>query len=324
MLGQLADGVDVGAEEGVGRRGAGLRRGQRGPLDGGDRRRRTGVHPVGWRGRCAAFAAESGPASTLVIDGGDILGWGLAFVQAEQPGSVLFTSDALGTLGVGVPYAVGRAPRAHGGTDHRPHRRRRIRTVGHGDRDRGPHRHRAGDRGVEQPVVGRCALRGVRVVRRDDGTDLTPARYDQLCVALGGHGERVESPSAAPCPRAGLASGVVSVIDVLTDPDRPNEILRNMGALGLQWARATSRRRSPGRSWGRRCRRRLQKPELSPSSSASPPQGGVHRLEGRDQRVGLVVAQAGPAVDQRVLTGGVALSRICSMASSASPASRSG
>jgi hypothetical protein len=24
------------------------------------------------------------------------------------------------------------------------------------------------------------------------------------------------------------------VIDVLTDPDRPNEILRNMGALNLQ------------------------------------------------------------------------------------------
>jgi acetolactate synthase-1/2/3 large subunit len=66
-------------------------------------------------------------------------------------------------------------------------------------------------------------------------TDLTSARYDQLCTALGGYGERVEEPPAfRPALERCLASGVVSVIDVLTDPDRPNEILRNMGALNLQ------------------------------------------------------------------------------------------
>jgi acetolactate synthase-1/2/3 large subunit len=66
-------------------------------------------------------------------------------------------------------------------------------------------------------------------------TDLSATRYDALCEALGGHGERVEEPEQfRPALERSLASGVVSVIDVLTDPDRPNEILRNMGALNLQ------------------------------------------------------------------------------------------
>jgi acetolactate synthase-1/2/3 large subunit len=67
------------------------------------------------------------------------------------------------------------------------------------------------------------------------GTDLTFARYDLLAVALGGHGERVERPEQLrPALHRAVSSGVVSVIDVCTDPDRPNEVLRNMGALALQ------------------------------------------------------------------------------------------
>jgi acetolactate synthase-1/2/3 large subunit len=67
------------------------------------------------------------------------------------------------------------------------------------------------------------------------GTDPSPARNDRLAVALGGHGERVESPDELrPALERALASGVVSVVDVRTDPDRPNEVLRNMGALALQ------------------------------------------------------------------------------------------
>jgi acetolactate synthase I/II/III large subunit len=67
------------------------------------------------------------------------------------------------------------------------------------------------------------------------GTDITPARYDLLCEALGGHGELVERPDELrPALDRALAAGVVSVVNVLTDPDRPNEVLRNMGALNLQ------------------------------------------------------------------------------------------
>ena len=73
------------------------------------------------------------------------------------------------------------------------------------------------------------------VRRRRVGTDLTPARYDLLCAALGGHGERVEAlDELRPALERALASGVVSVVDVRTDPDRPNEVLRSMGALALQ------------------------------------------------------------------------------------------
>jgi thiamine pyrophosphate-dependent acetolactate synthase large subunit-like protein len=45
----------------------------------------------------------------------------------------------------------------------------------------------------------------------------------------------VETPAELrPALERALASGVASVVDVRTDPDRPNEVLRNMGALALQ------------------------------------------------------------------------------------------
>ena len=195
-----------------------------------------GVHP-GWLAReVCRFAAEQGPASTLVIDGGDILGWGLAFVQAEDAGSLLFTSDALGTLGLGVPYAVA-APMARpdGPT---------IALIGDGAFGFSAMEIETAVRNGSAPVIVVSNNRSWGDVRYEEtewfgstsvATDLTDARYDKLCEALGGHGERVESPEQLePALRRSLESGVVSVVDVLTDPDRPNEILRNMGALGLQ------------------------------------------------------------------------------------------
>ncbi|TMB93198.1 MAG: hypothetical protein E6J45_00360, partial [Chloroflexi bacterium] len=43
---------------------------------------------------------------TLVADGGDALAWALAYFYAEQPGRLLSTTTALGTLGVGMPFAI--------------------------------------------------------------------------------------------------------------------------------------------------------------------------------------------------------------------------
>jgi acetolactate synthase I/II/III large subunit len=195
----------------------------------------AGVHP-GWLAREAcAFAAEQGAGSTVVLDGGDILGWGLAFARCEQPGSLLFTSDALGTLGVGVPYAVA-APlaRSDGPT---------MALIGDGA---------FGFSAMEIETAARYGIAPIIVVSnngswgdvryeegewfgRTVGTDLTRARYDQVAVALGGYGERVEHPEQLrPALQRAHDSGVVSVIDVLTDPDRPNEVLRNMSALNLQ------------------------------------------------------------------------------------------
>jgi acetolactate synthase I/II/III large subunit len=195
----------------------------------------VGVHPGFLARTVCGFAAEQGPGSTVVLDGGDILGWGLAFTRCEEPGSQMFTSDALGTLGVGVPYAVA-APlaRREGPT---------VALIGDGA---------FGFSALEIETAVRYGTAPLIVVSnngswgdvryeegewfgRTVGTDLTQARYDQLCVALGGYGERVERPEdLRPALERGLASGVVSVIDVLTDPDKPNEVLRNMGALNLQ------------------------------------------------------------------------------------------
>jgi acetolactate synthase I/II/III large subunit len=195
----------------------------------------TGVHPGRMAMEVCAFAAEAGPGSTVVIDGGDILSWGLAFVRAEEPGCQLFTSDALGTLGVGVPYAVA-APlaRTQGPT---------LAIVGDGAFGLSAMEIETAARSGTAPVIVVSNNRSWGDVRYEEtqwfghttATDLTPARYDKLCEALGGHGERVESAEELrPALDRALASGVVSVIDVLTDPDRPNEILRNMAALNLQ------------------------------------------------------------------------------------------
>lgn len=195
-----------------------------------------GVHPGLLASEVCRFAAEVGPGSqTLVIDGGDILGWGLAFVEAEEPGSVLFTSDALGTLGVGVPYAVA-APlaRPQGPT---------IALIGDGAFGLSAMEIETAVRAGSTPVIvvsnngswGDVRYEEAEWFGSTKGTDLTAARYDRLAEALGGYGEHVESPEQLrPALERALASGVVSVVDVRTDPDRPNEILRNMGALALQ------------------------------------------------------------------------------------------
>lgn len=194
-----------------------------------------GVHPGLLARETARFAASKGPGSTLVLDGGDILGWGLAFADCQQPGSMLFTSDALGTLGVGVPYAVA-APygRPDGPT---------VALIGDGAFGLAAMEVETAARYGQAPVIvvsnngswGDVRYEETEWFGETTGTDITPARYDQLCVALGGHGERVERPEdLGPALERAYASGVVSVVDVLTDPDRPNEVLRNMGALGLQ------------------------------------------------------------------------------------------
>ncbi|MBW3665374.1 MAG: thiamine pyrophosphate-binding protein [Actinobacteria bacterium] len=195
----------------------------------------SGVHPGALAREVCAFAADAGPGSTIVLDGGDILGWGLGFARCEEPGSQLFTSDALGTLGVGVPYAVA-APlaRRDGPT---------VALLGDGAFGLAAMELETAARYGTAPIVvvsnngswGDVRYEEGEWFGRTVGTDLGRVRHDRIAEAVGGHGERVErAEDLRPALDRARDAGVVAIIDVLTDPDRPNEVLRNMGALDLQ------------------------------------------------------------------------------------------
>ncbi len=194
----------------------------------------SGVHPGFLAREVCRFASAQGAGSTVVIDGGDILGWGLAFAEPQQPGGLLFTSDSLGTLGVGVPYAAA-APlaRAEGPT---------VALIGDGAFGLSAMEIETAARSGTAPIVVVSNNASWGDVRYEEtewfGTsytsDLSRARYDRLGEALGATGQRVErAEDLRPALERALASGQPSVIDVVTDPDRPNEILSNMGALNL-------------------------------------------------------------------------------------------
>ncbi|MGH2828974.1 MAG: thiamine pyrophosphate-binding protein, partial [Actinomycetota bacterium] len=53
------------------------------------------------------IVALAGTDSILISDGGDIHTWAITSFPAFRPGSQMGTHDSLGTIGVGVPYALG-------------------------------------------------------------------------------------------------------------------------------------------------------------------------------------------------------------------------
>src|SRR5438132_7816816 len=56
----------------------------------------------------------AGRDAILISDGGDSHTWAITTFPAYRPGSYLHTHDALGTIGVGVPYALGAKAAAPG------------------------------------------------------------------------------------------------------------------------------------------------------------------------------------------------------------------
>jgi acetolactate synthase-1/2/3 large subunit len=185
----------------------------------------------------AAFVHERfGGAATFVADGGDALAWGLAYFGAELPGRLLTTTTALGTLGVGMPFAL--AAQAA-----RPAERVFLFT---GDGA-------FGLTAMEVATAVRHELPVIVIVSNNAGwgdvryeqdelfgpgrhvaSTLPGVRYDRLGEALGGHGERVERlDELRPALERSLASGVCSVIDVQTDPAVISELLRMVAQLGL-------------------------------------------------------------------------------------------
>ncbi|HKT83374.1 MAG TPA: thiamine pyrophosphate-dependent enzyme, partial [Solirubrobacterales bacterium] len=194
------------------------------------------IHPGAAAREVAAFAREvAGPTVTLVADGGDALTWGLAYLYAEGPGRFLATTTALGTLGVGTPFALAAAAARPGEPV--------LVFTGDGA---------FGLTAMEIESAARQGLPMVVVVANNAGwgdvrheqdigyqghrvaCDLGLARYDLLAQALGGHGEHVTAlDQLRPALERSLSSGTAAVINVETDPTVLSDLLRMVGQMGL-------------------------------------------------------------------------------------------
>jgi acetolactate synthase-1/2/3 large subunit len=197
---------------------------------------RTLVHHGAMAREVVQFAREAcGGDVTFVVDGGDAQAWGLAYAHAERPGALLTTTTALGTLGVGMPYALAAGVA-------RPADPVFLIT---GD----------GSFGLSAMEVDTCVrhrLRVIAVVSNNAGwgdvrheqdamlggrhvaSELSSSRYDLLGQALGAHGEHVTSlDQLRPALGRALDSGRPAVINVETDPAVLSELLRSIGQMGL-------------------------------------------------------------------------------------------
>ncbi len=192
-----------------------------------------GVHP-GFLARAVNAAAPRD--RTLVADGGDILTWAIAHFTAERAGSILTTGTALGTLGVGVPFAVGAKAARRSDTV--------ICLTGDGA---------FGFCAMEVDTSARLGLPVVVVVSNNGAwadvqheqsawfggdrivaSELGFSRYEKLAEMVGGFGAYVEEPAdVQPAIEEAIASGKTSVVNVRTDPSVVSEILRGIGQLGV-------------------------------------------------------------------------------------------
>src|SRR5712692_818367 len=196
------------------------------------------VHP-GWLAREVARFAEEHTPCTFVSDGGDSVVWGIAFSKAHRPGTNLFIGSAMGTLGIGLPFAV--AARAA-----RPDEPVFLFT-GDGafglsaiELDTSARHHLP----VVVVVVNNGGWGDVRHEQRmwygdeaDQGAVLSGMRYDLLAESVGGHGERVAEPDQVrPALERALKAtelGTPSVVDVTTDPEVMSDLMKNLRGLGV-------------------------------------------------------------------------------------------
>lgn len=196
-----------------------------------------GIHP-GWLAReVNAFAQEiSEGRCTLVVDGGDILTWGIAYFEAHAPGRIMTTGTALGTLGLGFPFAV--AAKAA-----RPDEPVFL-LCGDGT---------FGFSAMELDTAARHGLPIVCIVSNNGAwvdvqyeqkqwfgadrliaSDIGFRRYDKLADMVDGYGAWVTDPGELrPALRAAVDSGRPAVINVKTDPEVLSEILKGIGQLGV-------------------------------------------------------------------------------------------
>ena len=190
-------------------------------------------------GQLFTEANEFFPADTIfALDGGNTCVWAAHYLNVRAPRSMLWTSNS-GHLGTGLPFAIGAkiaAPDRHvccisGDSAFRFNMQELETAVRH-----------------ELAITVIVAVDGAwgmeksaqrRVWGREApwfGSEHAPARYDQIAVAMGCHGEYVDRAADLPAAleRAG-ASGRPSVIHAAVDPTE------NIDPPGLAlWAAARS------------------------------------------------------------------------------------
>lgn len=178
-----------------------------------------GIHP-GWLARATAdFAARQD--APFVVDGGDSVIWGLAFGKARGPGRHIFLGSAMGTLGVGLPYALATALAANEPS---------ILYTGDGA---------FGLSAMEIDTVGRSGMGVLAVVVNNGGWGGGERhfRYHLLADAAGGQGIRVEAADGvAEALEEGWSiarSGRPAIVDVVTARAVHSEFMGAMDSLSV-------------------------------------------------------------------------------------------
>jgi acetolactate synthase I/II/III large subunit len=198
----------------------------------------TMVHAGAVAREVAGFAREvAGGRATLVADGGDALAWALAYFPAEAPGRFLSTTTALGTLGVGLPFALAaRAARPDepvfvlaGDGSFGLSAMELDTAVRHGLPMVVVVSNNAGWGDVRHEFEGELGYEGPRVA-----AELGFTRYDRLAQALGAHGEHVTRiDELRPALIRAYDSGGPALVNVETDPDVQCALLRIVSEMNL-------------------------------------------------------------------------------------------
>jgi acetolactate synthase-1/2/3 large subunit len=179
-----------------------------------------------------AIIGEAGREAILISDGGDIHTWCVTTFPAFRPGSYLSTHDALGTIGVGIPYALG----AKAAAPDRPV----VLCIGDGSFGFGAMELETASRN-DLPFVAVIANNGawgnIRHVQEQqfhqtDATALSQASYERVAEAFGGHGERVEDAAeVGPAIRRAIDSGKPAVVNVITQPGVVSQLTEMLGGM---------------------------------------------------------------------------------------------
>ncbi len=187
------------------------------------------LHPGVIAREAARVFDLQGPTGTWISDGGDSVPWGIAFSRAHRPGSNMLIGSAMGTLGVGLPFAIGAGLARPG----------EPLLLFSGDGAFGfsaMELQTAATQGVGLVVVvvNNGVWRGPGTVPAQVGAEVD---HGALATSLGGWGTRVSTQAAlGPALEQAFArvhDGVPCVVDVEADGRVVSRLLRGLDEIGL-------------------------------------------------------------------------------------------